>query len=129
MSSRVASTIISAALLLSLVAAHGEEHMDMKAHETTLPPPEDDGKPRSYWSLYEHVALLYWHIGLEVLAWVVILPVGKQLSSGLRRMMLTFVSRHAEHRALAIHTAVAASIPSHQRVCASPWPRLHQQDS
>jgi hypothetical protein len=81
MSHRTALTITFAALLLSLVAAHGEEHMDINAHDVPMPSPQDDGKPRSYWSLSEHIALLYWHIGLEVLAWVVILPVGKQLCS------------------------------------------------
>lgn len=73
-------TLATAALLLEvlpLVAAHGDEHGDMGAHDAPQPHVEDDGRPRSYWSLSEHAALMYWHIALEMLAWVVILPVGK----------------------------------------------------
>jgi hypothetical protein len=76
-------TIASAALLLqllSLVAAHGDEHhgeaMDMSAHDTPAPQPQGDA-PQSYWSLTEYATLMYWHIALEILAWVVVLPVGK----------------------------------------------------
>jgi len=89
MPNRTAVTIAAAALLLGslpLVAAHGGEHMDMSAHDAAQPQPQNDGQPRSYWSLSEHVALMYWHIGLEILAWVVILPVGKFLHSALERL-------------------------------------------
>ncbi|KAH7085377.1 integral membrane protein [Paraphoma chrysanthemicola] len=72
-------------LVLPLVAAHGDEHMDMGAPQ---PQPQDEGAPRSYWSLSEHVALMYWHIGLEVLAWVVILPVAVMLSIARSRFVL-----------------------------------------
>lgn len=79
-------TLATAALLLEvlpLVAAHGDEHNDgpmdmgMDMHDAPRPPVEDSGAPRSYWSLSEHATLMYWHIGLEILAWVVILPVGR----------------------------------------------------
>jgi hypothetical protein len=76
----IALTIATAALLLELlpwVAAHGDGHMDMSAHNVPLPQIQDDGQPASYWSLSEHATLMYWHIALEVLAWVVVLPVGK----------------------------------------------------
>lgn len=79
MPNRVALTVATAALLLPLVATHGDEHMDMSAHDTPQPQTLNDGQSRSYWSLSEHAALMYWHIGLEILAWVVMLPVGKQL--------------------------------------------------
>ena len=72
--------ILAAAALLSVlpvVVAHGDEHMDMSGHDSPHPQTKDDGPLRSYWSLSEHVVLMYWHIGLEILAWVVILPVGK----------------------------------------------------
>lgn len=75
MPNREALRIAAAALLLSLVAAHGDEHMDMSAHDA--PQPQDHAQPRSYWSLSEHATLMYWHIGLEMLAWVVVLPIGK----------------------------------------------------
>lgn len=82
MPNRIAFTIATAALLLlelsPRVAAHGDEHMDMSA-EQSQPQPQDHGRPGSYWSLSEHASLMYWHIALEVLAWVVVLPVGKFL--------------------------------------------------
>jgi len=73
--------------ILPVVAAHGDEHIDMSAHDAAQPQPQpqNDGQPRSYWSLSEHVALMYWHIGLEILAWVVVLPVGKFSHSALER--------------------------------------------
>jgi hypothetical protein len=80
MSNRVALTIATAALLLALlpsVAAHGAENMDMGAPEASQPQTDEDGRPRSYWSLSEHATLMYWHIALEILAWVVVLPVGE----------------------------------------------------
>lgn len=76
-------SLVTAALLLqllSLVVAHGEEPhgeaMDMSAHGAPEPQPQDDGH-HSYWSLSEHASLMYWHIALEIYAWVVVLPVGK----------------------------------------------------
>lgn len=79
--------LTTAALLLKalpLVAAHGDHHDDapMDMHmEAPQPQVEASGAPQSYWSLFDHAALMYWHIGLEILAWVVILPVGKWPSS------------------------------------------------
>jgi hypothetical protein len=78
MPSRAALTIASAALLLVLVplaAAHGEEHMDMKAPDAPQPQTQD-GQLQTYWRLSEHAALMYWHIAFEILAWVGILPIG-----------------------------------------------------
>jgi hypothetical protein len=80
MSKRIALTIAAAALLLELVplvAAHGDEHMNMDAHEASQLQTEEEGRPKSYWSLSEHATLIYWHIALEILAWIVVLPVGK----------------------------------------------------
>lgn len=77
MPNRIALRLATAALLLSLVAAHGDEHMDMSAHDAPQPQPQIEGQPRSYWSLSGHATLIYWHIGLEILAWVVLLPIGK----------------------------------------------------
>ena len=50
--------------------------MNMSAHEAPVTRPENDGR-QSYWSLSEYATLMYWHIALEILAWVVVLPVGK----------------------------------------------------
>jgi hypothetical protein len=82
MSNRVALAIATAALLLELVpraAAHGDEHMELSAHDAPQPQMHKDGQPGSYWSLSEHATLMYCHIALEILAWVVILPIGKLL--------------------------------------------------
>jgi hypothetical protein len=79
MRSHAALTIASAALLLELVplaTAHGDDHMDMKAPDTPQPQTQN-GQPQTYWRLSEHVALMYWHIAFEILAWVGILPVGR----------------------------------------------------
>lgn len=81
MPNRTVVTIATALLLLPLVAAHGDESMDMVAHDAPQPQ-MNDGQPRSYWSLSEHATIMYWHVALEVLAWVVVLPVGKLKCSG-----------------------------------------------
>jgi hypothetical protein len=80
MPNRTALTIATAALLLDLqsrVAAHGDEPMDMSAHDAPHPKTHKNDQMLSYWSLSEHATLMYWHIALEILAWVVILPTGK----------------------------------------------------
>lgn len=74
--------IAAAALLLPLlplVAAHGDEHgetMNMSAHDAPAPHAQA-AEHQSYWSLSDYATLMYWHIGLEILAWVFMLPVGK----------------------------------------------------
>lgn len=79
---RVVPIALGAILLALLphVAAHRDEHntepMNMGHHDAPKTSPAQDGAPKSYWSLNEHAALMYWHIGLEILAWVVILPIG-----------------------------------------------------
>ncbi len=78
---RILALTTAAVLLevLPLVAAHGHQHqdasMDMKSE---VPPPQvqDSETAQTYWRLSEHAAAMYWHIGLEVLAWIFILPVG-----------------------------------------------------
>ncbi|KAF1920407.1 hypothetical protein BDU57DRAFT_508710 [Ampelomyces quisqualis] len=81
MASRIAFTIATAALLLlelsPQVAAHSDEHIDMSA---SRPQPKDHDQPGSYWGFSEHVTLMYLHIALEILAWVVVLPVAVMLS-------------------------------------------------
>ncbi|KAF3005032.1 hypothetical protein E8E13_009108 [Curvularia kusanoi] len=85
--------IAAAAVLLQLlpfVAAHGDEHgegMDMSAHNAPAPKPEGDGS-QSYWSLSEYATLMYWHIALEILAWVVVLPIAVMLSIARSRYVL-----------------------------------------
>ncbi|KAF1946445.1 hypothetical protein EJ02DRAFT_233650 [Clathrospora elynae] len=94
MSSRRVLIIATAALLLELVplvAAHGDgnsEAMEMSAHDAPTSQAQDDGSPRSYWSLSEHASLMYWHIALEIVAWTVILPVAVMFSIARSRYTL-----------------------------------------
>lgn len=77
---RVAFSVATAALLLGIlpqVAAHGGEDMNMSAHDVSQAEPGQHNQPSSYWSHSEHAVLMYWHIALEIMAWVVILPVGE----------------------------------------------------
>ncbi|KAJ4348156.1 uncharacterized protein N0V89_009528 [Didymosphaeria variabile] len=94
---RVRLLTFATAVLLSevfpLVAAHGDEHnggsTDMDMHDAPPPPAVDNGAPQSYWGLSEHASLMYWHIALEVLAWVVVLPVGVMLSIAHSRLAIS----------------------------------------
>jgi hypothetical protein len=84
MPNRTTLTLAIAAVLLGLVplaAAHGDEHMDMSAPTAPKPQAQEEGQPGSYWRLSEHATLMYWHIALEMLAWMGILPVGRFLLS------------------------------------------------
>lgn len=58
----------------------------MSAHDAAAPQPQDE--PHSYWSLSEYAALMYWHIALEVLAWVVVAPIAVMLSIARSRYVL-----------------------------------------
>jgi len=75
-------TLAAAALLLEalpLAVAHGSEHdggnLDMGGSPEA--PASADRKPMSYWSLTDHVGIVYIHILLMSLAWAVVLPVGE----------------------------------------------------
>ncbi|USP73230.1 hypothetical protein yc1106_00504 [Curvularia clavata] len=91
MSSRRGFAIAAAALLLELLpvaVAHGDDKgMDMGAHDMPKAQPQNPGFG-GYWSLSEHASLMYWHIGLEVLAWVVVLPVAVMFSIARSRFTL-----------------------------------------
>lgn len=65
--------------LASSAMAHGDDDMNMdgmKMGEADKPLPEAQYPP-TYFALVDHRAAIYSHIGLMVLAWVFILPVGK----------------------------------------------------
>ncbi|KAK3313919.1 hypothetical protein B0H66DRAFT_537168 [Apodospora peruviana] len=66
--------------------AHGGDDMDggMKMGEADQPQP-DDQYPPTYFALVDHRAAIYGHIGLMVLAWVFVLPVGKHCALRLSR--------------------------------------------
>ncbi|KAF9701488.1 hypothetical protein EKO04_000860 [Ascochyta lentis] len=94
MARRGVLAVATAALLLQLLplaAAHGDEQhgetMDMSAHEAPAPQPQGD-EPHSYWGLSEYAVLMYWHIALEILAWVVVLPIAVMLSIARSRYVL-----------------------------------------
>lgn len=91
MPNRGSLTIAAAALLLELlplVTAHGDgASMDMSVHDAPESQPQNTGFG-GYWSLSEHASLMYWHIGLEILAWVFILPVAVMFSIACSRYTL-----------------------------------------
>jgi hypothetical protein len=105
MPSRRGLTIAAAALVLEclpLVAAHGDgEAMDMSAHDAPTSQPQDSGFG-GYWSLSEHASLMYWHIGLEILAWIVILPVAVMFSIARSRFTLPLQLAFLATNALAL---------------------------
>lgn len=69
---------VAAALALApSVIAHGDDDTEgMKMGEADKPLPEDQYPP-TYFAFDEHKAAIYGHIGLMVLGWVFVLPVGK----------------------------------------------------
>ncbi|KAF2201873.1 integral membrane protein [Delitschia confertaspora ATCC 74209] len=80
--------VAAAALLLGLlspVLAHCDEHgggkcsMDMPMNATKLAGEQPEG-PQSYWSLTNHSGLMYAHVALEIIGWLIILPVGVMFS-------------------------------------------------
>lgn len=83
---RVATVVLLLELTLLVVAHRGEANgagIDVSVQNAPKPPPQDHGNSGSYWSLSEHATIMYWHIALEILGWIVILPIGKYtLSSG-----------------------------------------------
>jgi hypothetical protein len=74
---------VAAAILSTLPAvfAHGDEgdsmdmDMGMGAEE---PRPDYNAYPPTYFTHPEHRGLIYAHIALMVLSWIVILPIGKE---------------------------------------------------
>lgn len=58
----------------------GQEHNEHEGgHHMALPTAEDFAlwNEQSYWSLQDHAGLMYAHIAVMILAWVVILPISK----------------------------------------------------
>jgi hypothetical protein len=72
--------------LIHLVAAHGhDDHEDsgmpaMDNMPSSTPGPASGAwlnRPPSYWSLSDHSGIMFAHIGIMIVAWVFVLPVGK----------------------------------------------------
>lgn len=85
---RLSVSQITTAVVLGiapLVVAHGAHEagadameMDMgMAHGADEPKAESKSYPPTYFALADHAAIMYAHIGLMVLAWVFVLPIGK----------------------------------------------------
>lgn len=109
------SLLFAAALVLCAlpaVLAHGDEHaaagadmemdmdMDMSAEDSSKP---DAGSyAPTYFTHPEHRGLIYAHIGLMVLSWVVILPLGVMFSLARSRYTLTLQAVFLATNALAL---------------------------
>lgn len=79
---RVATTATAALLLgaLPLIAAHGDEHMQME-HESELATTGNTPEaPPNYFRHPDHAGWMYAHIALMMLGWVVVLPPALMLS-------------------------------------------------
>ena len=97
---RARRSLLQAALILNAsffaLAQHhhgGEEEpkmesSDMSSHKLSssggghhmAPPSSEDvalWEMQSYWSLHDHASLMYAHIAVMILAWVVILPISE----------------------------------------------------
>lgn len=79
-------TVLASVAVLGLVPAalaHGDDDMKMDmgmgANSTADQPLPEDEYPLTYFALGEHTAAIYGHIGLMVIAWVFMLPVGTHL--------------------------------------------------
>ena len=96
------TTLVAAFVLshaLQLVAAHGDEEaspsadigMDMTTTSTSIVPATMGGNatngPVSYFSYGSNSSWMVAHAGVLVLAWVFILPIGKQLIQKGRRAL------------------------------------------
>ena len=85
-----ALSVLAGVAVLGLVPAalaHGGDddmNMDMgMGADTPADQPLPEGEyPPTYFALGEHTAAIYGHIGLMVIAWVFMLPVGKLLPAG-----------------------------------------------
>lgn len=89
---RVASAAAFLGLLLPVVLAHGDDgtvDMDMSMGDNVTAmgdePATDVKYPPTYFAHAEHRGVLVAHIALMVLAWVVVLPLGKR-SAGSRSL-------------------------------------------
>lgn len=84
------SLLLTSSVFVAVATAHGGDVVGMNmssgvavhgmhaADQPKTGPSFDDGKTApSYWGHPEHVSLMYAHIFLMVLAWVILLPVGK----------------------------------------------------
>lgn len=85
---RLSASQITTAVVLGIVplaVAHGAHEagadameMDMgMAHGADEPKAESKSYPPTYFALADHVGIMYAHIGVMVLAWIFVLPIGE----------------------------------------------------
>lgn len=129
-----AVVLAATALLLGalpLVVAHGDEHSgsEMDMHDAPkAPAPSNDG-PKSYWSLPDHASLMYMHIALEIIAWFVVLPVGRFYAPEIVMPCADFCRCYAEHCTLTPCASLAIRIFNSQRPRPPSWSCLQPEDS
>lgn len=85
-SSQLSTAAVAAVLLLAAVPvalAHGGDEMEAMpeqsghdAHAHVAEPVDDIEYPPTYFAHGEHVGLMYAHIGLMAIAWILVLPLG-----------------------------------------------------
>jgi hypothetical protein len=127
--------VATAALLLEalpLVVAHGHGEdegsaageMDMQ--KGSRPQNVNGDGASNYWRLSEHAGLMYMHIALEVLAWFVVLPVGRFWGFRKRPLWigLTLYRCYAKHFPLTNGDSGSVFFSHCQRIRAAPWARL-----
>ncbi|KAH7394086.1 integral membrane protein [Phaeosphaeria sp. MPI-PUGE-AT-0046c] len=76
--------------------------MGMSTHDAPQAEPQRHDEAGSYWRLSEHAVLMYWHIALEIIAWVVVLPIAVMLSIARSRYTLFSQSAFLMINALAL---------------------------
>lgn len=78
-----ARLLVATAVLAALPAAlaHGDDdHMDMSIDVAEQEPQQvSDAAGLTYFRLPEHTGAIYGHIALMLVAWIVVLPIGKCL--------------------------------------------------
>ena len=71
------TTLTAATLgLVVAVMAHGDDdNMDMAGGNS--PVPNSDSYPPTYFALADHAGVMYAHIAVMLISWVVVLPAGE----------------------------------------------------
>lgn len=81
LASTAASTLMLGLVFLPIVLAHGgpAEKQDPQSHgaQDGAGQKDDTNHPPSYFSHPEHAGVMLTHIALMTLAWVIVLPAGK----------------------------------------------------
>lgn len=74
-SASTANVVVIILFLIGAVGAHGHSEPELAGNHTALVHESDH--LQSYFTLPNHQGLIYGHISLMIIAWVVVLPVGE----------------------------------------------------